>query len=75
MVEQLTGAVMAVIVFLSYLMVVQALMAALLLLGQFTILQARALRALVESPQTTEPAPVVDDQGESYRVGGGLLKW
>ena len=48
-------------------------MAAMLLLGQFTILQARALRALAAiERQYPEPATVVDDQGESYRIGGGI---
>jgi hypothetical protein len=76
MVEQLTGAASVAVLVLAYLLVLQAMTAAVLLLGQFIVLQARALAANVgeRPPRSPEPAPVVGDEGESYRVGGGLLK-
>lgn len=73
MVEQLAGAVMVLVVVSSYLLILQTMTAAVLLLGQFIVLQIRAFHALVAVDwQRPEPTPVLDDQGESYRVGGGL---
>jgi hypothetical protein len=76
MVEQLTGAGLAAIFVLGYVLIVQAMTAAVVLLAQFIVVQVRALWSLVKV-EWKPPAsvPVVDDQGEPYRVGGGLLKW
>jgi hypothetical protein len=76
MMEELLDAATVVVLVLTYFLILQTLTAAVLLLGQFIVVQVRALRALVAVEwQRPEPAPLVDDQGESYRVGGGLLKW
>ena len=79
MLEQVTGAVLALVIVSAYIVVVEALCAAMLLLGQFTILQARALRQLVATLPRDESAPsspavAVDAEGTVYRVGGHL-KW
>jgi len=74
--EQLTGAAMTAALVLCYLLIVQALTAAALLLAQFIVVQVRALWSLVKVEwKPPASAPLVDDQGEPYRVGGGLLKW
>jgi hypothetical protein len=78
MAEQLTGAGLAAIVVLGYLLIVQAMTAAAVLLAQFIVVQVRALWSLVAPSWLSPPssaAPVVDDQGEPYKLGGGLLRW
>jgi hypothetical protein len=75
MVEQLQDAGSVLVLVLGYVLLVQVLMAAIVLLGQFIVLQWRALRLLVFiEPPSTVPAEA-QGQGEPYRVGGGLLKW
>ena len=75
--EQLTGAGLAAIVVLGYVLIVQAMTAAAVLLAQFIIVQVRTLWLLVAPLWLPRPsaAPVVDDQGEPYKLGGGLLRW
>ena len=80
MVEQLTGAGLAAIFVLGYVLIVQAMTAAVVLLAQFIVVQVRTLWSLVEwTPTPGEPslpsAPLVDHQGEPYRLGGGLARW
>jgi hypothetical protein len=82
MFEQLTGALLATALALVYIVVVQLLMSAIVLLAQYFVLQVRALRRLVASAREGEQAqpqgetaPVVDDQSQPYRVGGGLIRW
>jgi phage portal protein BeeE len=78
MVEQVIGTATVAVLVLTYFLILQTLTAAVLLLGQFIVVQVRALRVLVAVEwQRPEPAPVsvADDQRESYRVGGGLLRW
>jgi hypothetical protein len=77
MLEQVTGAGTALVIVLGYLLIAEAMTAAVLLLGQFIVVQVRALVAIVEERPEGSPevAPATSDQGESYRVGGGLLKW
>jgi hypothetical protein len=74
MVEQLAGAGIGTLVVLGYLLLVEALTAAIVLLAQFIVLQVRALRKL----SVVEPKPVVEPvsepQGQTYRLGGDL-KW
>jgi hypothetical protein len=48
------------------------------LLAQFIVVQVRALWSLVAPSWLPPPAavpPVVDDQGEPYKLGGGLARW
>jgi hypothetical protein len=78
MMEQLLGAATAGVLVLAYLLIVQALMAAAVLLAQFIVVQVRALWSLVAPSWLPPPAavpPVVDDQGEPYKLGGGLARW
>jgi hypothetical protein len=74
----MTGAAIALVLFLGYVLLVQAMMAAIVLLCEFTILRVQALRALLgaaEVPQTQTQAPVlVEPQRPTYRLGGDL-KW
>jgi hypothetical protein len=61
---------------LAYLLLVQALAAAALLLAQFAVIQWRNLLTMLTEPPDPAPIEVQDqDQGEPYSVGGGLLKW
>jgi membrane protein implicated in regulation of membrane protease activity len=82
MLEQVTGALLATALVLVYLIIVQLLMSAIVLLAQYFVLQVRALRRLLASaPQVGEAqpqgqtAPVVDGQSQPYRVGGGIRRW
>lgn len=76
MLEQLAGAGIGTLVVLAYLLLVEALTAAIVLLAQFIVLQVRALRALsVVEPKpkpTATPTAVTEPQAEQYRLGGGL---
>jgi hypothetical protein len=72
----MTGAGMFAIVVLGYLLVLQAMTAAVVLLAQFIVVQVRALWSLIMVERAASvPAPPVDDQGKPYRLGGGLAKW
>ena len=78
MLEQVTGAAMAAVLVLGYVLIVQAMTAAIVLLAEFIVLRVRALWGAVGiswSPQAAKVTPLPDDQGEPYRIGGGLLKW
>jgi hypothetical protein len=69
MVEQITGVATALALVLTYLLLTQAMMAAVLVLARYIVLQVHKLRAEIRR-QPTRPVPV-----ESDRVGGGLVKW
>ena len=69
MVDQITGVATAFALVLTYLLLTQAMMAAVLVLARYIVLQVQRLRAEIR-PQPTRPVPV-----ESYRVGGGIKKW
>jgi hypothetical protein len=73
---QLTGAAIFGIVVLSYVLILQAMVAAVVILGEFIVVRVRALWSLV-GPGWKPPAsaPMDEDQGEPYRVGGGLMRW
>ena len=75
MVEQMTGAAIASIVMLGYILLVQAMTAAIVLLCEFIVLRVRSLWALllnaVEKPTDSTPAPAT----EPYRIGGGIRRW
>jgi hypothetical protein len=75
-VELVTGALAALVVAVAYLLVLQAMTAAMIMLAGYIVRQARALRSLLAEP--SRPAmPAVEDQHqpEPYRVGGGLMRW
>jgi hypothetical protein len=81
MAEQLTGAASVAVVVLAWLLLVEAMTAAIVVLATFTVLQWRSLRALMAEPprpanRGTSP---VEDQGQAarqpYRIGGGLMRW
>jgi membrane protein implicated in regulation of membrane protease activity len=82
----MSGAAIALVVFLAYVLLVQAMTAAIVLLAEFTILRVQALRALLRSVETPQaprvaaqaepqerPAPVLVEQ-RPYRLGGDL-RW
>jgi hypothetical protein len=71
MLEQLTGAASALVLILAYLLIVQTLMAASVLLGQFIVVQIRTLRSLVAIER---PEPTQEPQAP-YGIGGGLIRW
>ena len=67
---QLTGAATGAVVILAYILLLESLTAACVLLAHFIATQVRHLRAtLAHKPN---PAPV---ERPAYRVGGGLMKW
>jgi hypothetical protein len=72
-VQQLAGAATVAVIVLTYIVLVQVLTAACVLLAQFITLQIRALRSLIASPQNREiPA---EPHQQAYKVGGGLARW
>jgi hypothetical protein len=80
MAEQLAGAGVGLVLVLGYLLLVQVLAAAVLLLAQFTVLQWRSLKTLVQEPPRTLPAPareVHQARGEptGVAIGGGIRRW
>lgn len=74
--EQVTGAGIGTLVVLGYLLLVEALAAAIVVLAQFIVLQVRTLRTLaVVEPKPAPTAavePVSEPQEQTYRLGGGL---
>lgn len=81
MAEQLTGAGVGLVLALGYVLLVQALAAAIVLLGQFIVLQWRSLKTLLsQEPPRPLPVPAREvhqarGEPEPYRVGGGLRRW
>jgi hypothetical protein len=85
MAEQLTGAGVGLVLVLGYVLLVQALAAAIVLLGQFILIQWRFLWSLVAEAPRPVPAPAREiheargeDQGETqpvYVIGGNLRRW
>jgi hypothetical protein len=82
-VEQLTGAGVWGIIVLGYVLLAEAMTAAIVMLAQFTVLQVRSLRtlAVVEPEEAPTPAPAVEPlAGERAAhpqvvIGGGLKRW
>jgi hypothetical protein len=74
MLDQADGAGVVLVVALAYVLILQAMTAAIVVLAQFTVLQTRHLLALLDEAPRPATVEVHQDQ-ESYRVGGGLLKW
>jgi hypothetical protein len=75
MAEQLWGAGTGLVVVLGYVLLVQAMTAAIVLLAEFIVLRVRALRSLVAVDGAPEPEPAPQVESEPYRVGGGLMRW
>jgi hypothetical protein len=76
MVDGFVGAFTAAAVLLCYLMLVEAMTAAVVLLAECIVLRIRALRRLfiaVEGAPEPETPPQV--QEPAYRIGGGLMRW
>jgi hypothetical protein len=71
MIEQLTGAGISAIVVLAYVLLVQAMTAAIVLLAEFIVLRVRVLRELLAASDKPTESPT----GEPYQVGGGLVRW
>lgn len=64
------------VVVLGYVLLFQALTAAIVMLAQFIVSQIRALRSVLAAVEgTPEPIPA-EPQGQepAYRVGGGLMR-
>jgi hypothetical protein len=79
MAEQLTGAASVAVLVLAYAVVVEALTAAVVLLAHFIALQVRNLRGVLVG-RPAAPAREVheargQDDGQPYRLGGGLMRW
>lgn len=75
--ESVTGAAIATVVVLAYVLLVQCLTAACVLLCEFIVLRVRALWGVVgieRSPQAGKVTPLPDDRGEPYRIGGSILR-
>ena len=76
MVEQTTGALAALVIGLGYLLLLQAMTAAMILLAGYIVRQMRALRSLLAEPRRSAmPAVEEQDSSDPYRVGGGLIRW
>jgi hypothetical protein len=73
--DSVTGAATALVLVLGYVLIVQAMTAAVVLLAEFIVLRVRVLRDLAGIEQT-EPMPVEPPgQEPAYRIGGGLIRW
>lgn len=76
MVEQMTGALAALVIGLGYLLLLQAMTVAMILLAGYIVRHMRALRSLLAEPPRPAMTAVEDqDSSEPYRVGGGLIRW
>jgi hypothetical protein len=75
MVEQLAGVLSVAALLLGYLLVVQCMTAAVLLLAQYIAVQGRALWSLLTVEPTRPGRAQVEGQDQHYRVGGGLMRW
>jgi hypothetical protein len=76
--EQLVGACVGTVVVLAYVLLLEAVTAAIVMLGQFLVLQIRALRSLVEHEPKPTPAPAPVPEPPPSRevvIGGGIRKW
>jgi hypothetical protein len=75
--DSVTGAATATVVVLAYVLLVQCLTAAVVLLAEFIVLRVRALWGVATVERTApEPARVPEEppQVQPYRLGGDL-KW
>jgi hypothetical protein len=74
--EQLSGTATVLVIVLAYVLIVQSLTAAMVLLAQFIVVQVRTLRALVAIEPKTIPEPEPEPaERRLYQVGGGIKRW
>jgi hypothetical protein len=71
MVEEVAGTATALVIVLAYVLIVQTMTVAIVLLCEFIVLRVRTLRSLL----SVEPEPVGQTEPAPYRVGGGLMRW
>ncbi len=76
MLEQLAGAATATVLVLTYLLLVEVLTAACLLLAQYIGWQIRALRSVIGTPSkpAIETQAAEEPHTQTYRLGGDL-RW
>jgi hypothetical protein len=74
MVEQIAGVFSVAGLVLAYVLLLEAMTAAILVLAQFTVAQVRALRTTL-ALEWSPPAPPTVDAQPTYQLGGGLKKW
>lgn len=74
-IEQVTGAAMAAVLVLGYVLLVQAMTAAIVLLAEFIVLRGRVLRSLLAIEREASVPEEPQGQKPAYRVGGGLVRW
>lgn len=80
MIEQMTGAASVAVLVLAYVLLVEAMMAAIVVLAHFTMLQWRSLWSLLAQSRPVVPVAVEDQdqgqlQGVPYVIGGNLRRW
>jgi hypothetical protein len=68
--QQLLGAASVLVLALTYLLIVQAMMAAIILLAEFMVIQVHRLWTML--PPASEPNPQAE---ATYKLGGGLARW
>lgn len=74
--EQLTGAASVATLALCYVLLVECLMAAIVILGEFTVLRIRALRKLLkELDDLAHEVAELEEPKTRIQVGGGIIKW
>jgi hypothetical protein len=66
------GVLAALVVVLAYVLLVQAMAAAIVLLSEFILLRIRVLRSMLVSEK---PAPTFTPAREHYQIGGAIRKW
>lgn len=76
MLDQLAGAASATVLFLAYVLLVECLTAACVLLVEFIVLRVRALRSLLVAVEPVAPVEERQPQSraEPYRLGGDI-RW
>lgn len=75
MAEQLWGAGTGLVLVLGYVLLVQAMTAAIVLLAEFIVIQWRTLRSLLMAVDgAPEPEPAPQTEQPTYRLGGDL-RW
>lgn len=79
MADQLLGAASLAVVVLAYVVIVEAMMAAIVLLAAFIVLQWRQLWSLLAYRPAAPAREVNQARAEGdrqpYRLGGGLMRW
>jgi hypothetical protein len=69
MIDQVTGAGALLVIVLGYLLIVEAMGAATVLLAEFIVLRLRALRQLLSA------SAIAQRTTETYRIGGDIRRW